>query len=244
MKSVLICCPTHHGESGLFRAGFGDLILNRIPGWEFSWYEVGGCGITHARDIGAARAIKEDYDVLLFIASDIGFTAKHIQKVLSHFERDPSVAVVGGMYLLKKFPYRMCLNQPDRTRVSDPATDLLEVYETGTDFMAISVESLKKVVAAHPELRYDDYDDLDTPETRRGIAWNIFNMGVVEENGKRRFLTEDFWWCRYARKAGYKIHVDTSIQLKHDGRYVYDAEIAMREITKALNANKDLTKAE
>jgi len=232
-RSVLICTPLHHGESGLFRKGYGELALYRVPGWEFSWYEVGGCGITHARDIGAAKAIKDGYDVLLFIASDIGFTQKHVVKVLSHFERDPSVAVVGGMYLLKKFPYRLCLNQPDRTRVQDPVTGLLEVHETGTDFMAISVEALKKVVGAHPELEYDDYDDLDTPKTSRGTAWNIFNMGVVVENGKRRFLTEDFWWCRYAREAGYKIHVDTSIQLKHDGRFVFDAEVAMKQIIAA-----------
>lgn len=235
-NSVIFVAPLHHGENKIFRESYGNLLINRLPGWEFTWYDIAGCGITHARDIGAARCVKDKYDVLFFVASDIGFTAKDCQSMLSHFERDPSIGVVGGMYLLKKFPPRLCMNQDDRGRKID-AHGLLEVRETGSDFLAIRREALEKVISLHPELEYDDYDDLDTPETNRGKSWNIFNMGVVEENGRRRFLTEDFWWCRYAREAGYKIHVDTNVRLRHAGGYVWDADEYLRSFASQPKTN-------
>ena len=42
---------------------------------------------------------------------------------------------------------------------------------------------------------------------------------IIELNGMKRYLPEDFVFCYRAAKAGYKIWCDTSISLWHVGRY-------------------------
>lgn len=235
-KSVFIGCPLHHGCCDAFRRGYGDLIKKMIPGWKLTWYELGGPGITIARNMMAAEAIRGDYDVLLFLAGDIGFKddgcARDIARTLSHFERDPEgVHVVGGLYLLKKFPLRLNLNQ-DKDRNPDEH-GLMQVMETGTDFLAISVKAMKKVIEEWASISAKLYGAVIPLEYDSNIAdadkfvgkeWNIFGQAPVWDSriGRNRFLSEDFYWCLLAHEAGFKIHVDTQVRLQHYGSYCYD----------------------
>lgn len=225
LKRLLIGVPLHHGESRIFRAGCVDLALNRVPGWEFTVREIGDCGIVTARDLIACECLVHKYDALLFIASDIGFTCNHVRRICSHFGTGPEI--VGGCYVRKGFPLRLVFN-PIPGEDTDPKTGLLKVWETGTDFLLIARSALERVAAAHPELEYDRQDPF---EHLGELRWNLFNMGVHRESddapaplrGKRRHLTEDFWWCMLARGAGIPAYVDTEILLDHDGRFLYRA---------------------
>lgn len=231
LKRLLIGVPLHRGESRAFRAGCIDLAIRRVPGWEFTLREISGCGIVTARDLLACECVVMKYDALLFLASDIGFTCEQVRRVCSHFGTGPEI--VGGCYVKKTLPLRLVFN-PIPGEDIDRRTGLLKVWEAGTDFMFIARSALERVIAANPELAYDRQDE---HERLGPVRWNIFNMGIHTEpadapaplRGRRRHLTEDYWWCMLARKAGIATYVDTEILLDHEGTCLYRA----RDIAKA-----------
>lgn len=235
-RTVFIGCPLHHGCCDAFRRAYGNFIKKLVPGWEVTWYELAGPGITIARNMMASLAIRQKYDVIIFLAGDIGFSgdncSRDIVRTLSHFERDPeNVHVVGGLYLLKRFPLRLNLNQ-DQDRHPDEH-GLMQVMETGTDFLAISIRSMQKVIDEWPAISSKlygapvplEYDSNIADENKFvGKEWNIFGQAPVWDSrlGRNRFLSEDFYWCLLAHEAGFKIYVDTQVRLQHYGSYCYD----------------------
>jgi hypothetical protein len=71
----------------------------------------------------------------------------------------------------------------------------------------------------HPRLRYDPDDGDGEP----GSLWDFFKVGVWQcpKTGRRRLLSEDWWFCELAREAGYSVMMDERIVLKHVGTFVY-----------------------
>lgn len=236
-KRLLIGIPLHHGESRVFRHGCLDLVHKRLPGWAFTFREIGDCGIVTARDLLACECIVKEYDALLFLASDIGFTAEQVRRICSHFGTGHDI--VGGCYTVKTFPLRLVFT-PIPGVETDPKTGLVRVWETGTDFLFITRSALERVIATHPGLEYDRNDSGDHLGP---IRWNLFNMGVHQEGpdapeplrGRRRHLTEDYWWCKLAREAGISTYVDTEVRLDHDGRFLYRAQDLMKNAPPAGN---------
>jgi hypothetical protein len=211
VPKLLVGVPQHHGITSFYIRGYGQMILHGVPGWEIAWEEVSGVGICVARDWIASRAIQEDFDLVLMLATDIGYTPADVQRLVAHFASDPTLSVVGGCYVKKALPPRLVANflpgkTPDDRR-------LIEVKETGTDFMMIRTQVFRDIIHAHPELEYVEDD------TKKFI-YNIFGMAVVQ----KRFLTEDWLFCHRARSLGHRIHLDTRVILDHQGSYVYSAK--------------------
>lgn len=226
-RKLYIGCPLHNGTCDAFRMGYGNLIQTGIPGWDSRWVELNGGGITVARNLMAAQAIRTQADVLLFVSGDIGFQndqmAATVKRVLSHFERDPEIDIVGGIYLFKRYPLQMVLAQDEPRSPNEHG--LIEVNRLGTDFVAVSIRSLEQIIEKWKTISDTLYGSVIPLkfESEYGPQWNIFGQSVIL-GGK--FLTEDFYWCRLAREAGQKIYVDTQIRLQHWGQHNYDANQA------------------
>lgn len=141
---------------------------------------------------------------MLFIDSDIVFTPENIDSLLA---RD--VDIVGGLYPKKEIGNpQWVINTIEGQNRSDE-TGLLEVKFTGTGFMLISRKVFDDLIQAHrSEIEYDD-----DSASNLGVMWNLFHAGVR----KRRFLTEDWWFCDLWRDLGGKIYADTRVQLGHTG---------------------------
>ena len=223
---VLIACPLHNGTCDAFRRAYANLQRTPFPEYEMRWYEFGGGGITVARNHMASMAVREEYDLLIFVAGDIGFpgddAAPAIRRAIAHYERGEHV--VGGLYLFKRHPLQLVLVQDEAREPDD--FGLIEVEKTGTDFLAISVEAMRGVIDDWDEIALRVYQaniPLCFP-SEYGKQWNLFGQAVVY-NGEYRleFLPEDFYWCRLAREAGFKVKVDTQIRLQHWGPFNYDA---------------------
>lgn len=180
--------------------------------------EFGGGGITIARNVLAGIAIREKYDVLLFVAADIGFKdnkmSDAVRRILSHFEK-PAVNIVGGVYLFKRFPLQIVAAQDEDRGIDEDG--LIEVNRTGTDFLAIRVSALNEIIDAWPNIEILEYD------CERGREWNLFGQCVVATDNGNRFLPEDFYFCHIAKQAGFQILIDSQIRLQHWGQHNYDA---------------------
>jgi hypothetical protein len=83
---------------------------------------------------------------------------------------------------------------------------LEEIQRGGTGFMRIHrsvFEAMKR-----PELEYDNHGELQ---------WDFFRVGIKN----REYLSEDWFFCDDARELGFKVMLDTRIQLLHVGQVNY-----------------------
>lgn len=132
-------------------------------------------------------------DYLLFVDSDMVMQANALVRLLG---RD--VDIVSGLYFSRTPPF-----QPIAGKLIDgkwealaewPERELIEVDGVGAGFLLIKTEVLK-----------------DTPEPHWLWSWD-------EKNG---YGGEDYFFCQQAKKAGFKVWLDTSLELTHIGEYPF-----------------------
>jgi hypothetical protein len=151
-------------------------------------------GALHAnREQIVKLAIQMDCTHLIFIDSDMSFERDAIIRLL---RRDKDI--VGVHYNQRK-------NPPTTTVIMDTDTKLklkeehpdgfLTCDGVATGFMMIKLNVFKKL--EHP--------------------WFFWES---DENGDIS-VSEDYWFCRKAKEAGFDIWVDLSIPIKHIGDHLY-----------------------
>jgi len=126
-------------------------------------------------------------DYLLFLDSDMTFPSDLIQRLLDH-KKD----VVCGLYYSRGYPHdpmTMRLWNKDEYYRSPPKGGLMEVDATGGGCMLINMKVIDKI---------------DFP-------WFDFSAYM----GTRKSFSEDVWFCRKLKAAGYKIYVDTDLECGH-----------------------------
>jgi hypothetical protein len=95
----------------------------------------------------------------------------------------------------------------------------MAVYDAGTGFMLIKREVFTKMFEAYPELKFND-DTGSIKDKERDNTYALFNSYVDPET--KRFLSEDYGFCRYWQKIGGEIWIDPAIELTHLGRFQYE----------------------
>jgi hypothetical protein len=241
-RRVLIAVPLHNGVCDAFRRGHMELVAKQaqLTGWAITWNEYGDCGLTIARNNAATRCLVEKFDVLLFLAGDIGFKddslSREVKRVLSHFERE-GVYVVGGTYLFKRQPLQIVACQDQNRTVDEHG--LVTMKWLGMDFCAIRFGALwkikcmwglisSKLYGAVLPLSYKSF--ISNDGSAKGEHWNFFAQTVVhnERAGEPpEFLPEDMYFFRLCREATIPLQLDTRIRLQHWGKNNFDAGSAL-----------------
>lgn len=175
-------------------------------------------------------ASSEDHTHLMFIDCDIEFEPWMVHRLVAH-----NKPLIGGMYPIKQVRPTWVCNQipgekPDKQ-------GLVKVRETGTGFMLIRRDVLQAMVAKFPELEFQT-DDNEPGAKRR---YDFFSVGPYTDTvtKKRRYLSEDYYFCQRWRDMGGDVWLDTRIQAKHIGRMTYpvpeaDLRAAVKEYDRLL----------
>jgi hypothetical protein len=175
--------------------------------------------VGRARNTLAARFLAGNGDWLLFIDTDIGFSVADLKRVFAQALRHPT-DITGGMYPLKRLLPGAVVNalpgeRPDKT-------GLVEVREIGTGFMFIPRCVLENMVAKCPEIAFGC--DSGENATEGELRHDFFQSGVYTyPDGKKRWLSEDYYFCQRHRDLGGKIWIDCSLRLTHRGTFDYPA---------------------
>jgi hypothetical protein len=177
---------------------------------------VGESLVCRARNRLACDFLAGDASHLLFIDSDLIFSPEHVDRIAAHAAR--GVPIVAGLYPKKQRALGWVCNVLEPCPEPDEQ-DLQPVKYAGTGFLCIAREVFEAMMAAYPEARYDP-DDGDAWDRD---LWEFFPVGIREcpETGRRRLLSEDWWFCQRARDLGYAVMMDTRIVLKHVGQFIY-----------------------
>lgn len=181
--------------------------------------------ITRARNISIARFLyKSDADFFIFVDADVHFNPESLLRLVES-GHDVSVACYpkkvimwdqaehaiksGDERNIQRLASSLVLNfKNERSEVINGFT---EVLDGPTGFMCIRRSVLTKMYESYPDLMcVNDHQnkDLDT-------YCAIFDCMIDPES--RRYLSEDYAFCRRWQQIGGKIHADVTTVLGHVG---------------------------
>ncbi len=164
------------------------------------------------RNVMLSDALRDGFNVFLFIDSDIGFELEDALKLLARPE-----PVVAGVYMKKGLrDYSGVFARGVKQVVFGPAAPALyPMLYASTGFLRIRAAVLRKMI-----------DELKLPQCHWGEIKGIYPfflpLCVPDERGGTRYLTEDYSFSHRLGQIGITPMADTSIRLFHYGKYGYN----------------------
>jgi hypothetical protein len=207
--------------------------------------------VTRARNNCVAQFLANpQWTHLFWIDADIGFSAQAaFRLLLSDYD------IAAGVYPLKRE------NWPDggvaagttqqqfeatftRYTVNAKASEttsqveltiqpdgFMEMTEAPTGFMVIKRAVFERLMASYPDLRYvpDSIGEADL-----GLHYRFFDVMVDPQT--RRYLSEDYGFCRLWSGLGESIYIDANSNLTHQGAKLYRGDFANSLLTSLPHA--------
>ena len=199
--------------------------------------------VTRARNVLVAYFLASDYTHLMFIDADIEFQTEDILKLYAH-KKD----VVVGAYPKKGVAWdkiRSNLIDPankdkvlsDRdvasfgsdyainfkfvdkeTKTIGVENGLIKLHDAGTGFMMISRAAILKMIKAYPEFKYNNHVNINNADLKEHF-YALFDTMIDPID--RRYLSEDYTFCRRWQEIGGDVWLDPSISLNHYGHFCF-----------------------
>jgi len=151
-----------------------------------------GSLVHKARTNIVKKVLDSDCTHLLFIDHDMIFRPEVVDKLLAE-DKD----IIGADYNMRKFPLTTTVkcHDEDGKLLFERQNKVYECVAVGTGFMLIKTSIFSKI-----------------PK-----PWFFFKH---DEDGET-VIGEDMWFCNQARKAGFKVFADPTINVGHIGDYIY-----------------------
>ena len=199
--------------------------------------------VTRARNVLLAYFLNSDYTHLLFIDADIEFQTEDVLKLYAH-NKD----VVVGAYPKKGVAWdkirnnltdvankdKEMSNKDIASFGSDYAINfkfiskeaktiavengLIKLHDAGTGFMMIKREAILKMIKAYPEFKYNNDVNI-ADDSMKEHFYAMFDTMIDPVD--RRYLSEDYTFCRRWQEIGGDIWLDPSISLNHYGHFCF-----------------------
>jgi hypothetical protein len=241
--NLFVATPMYGGMcNGLYTLGMIGMVGafgNSGISYRFA-YMMNESLITRGRNALAHDFLDTDATHMMFIDADIGFDAHDIIKMIQA-DKD----IICGIYPKKEInwpqveravkagvPMEELGNHVGAfvvnlvggaaeavTKLSEP----LEISNGGTGFMLIKREVFEALADKVPEYANDMY--LATEVDRKPkIIKEFFATSIDPEEGNR-LLSEDYHFCKIARKAGFRVWAAPWAQLTHCGTYNFSGAL-------------------
>ena len=210
--------------------------------------------ITRARNTLVQLFMDGDYTHLLFIDSDLAFNPEAVIRMLD-YDKD----VVTGIYprktidwikvkkRLKENPnmsedellaaslqYNLNVKNPDRIEMQK---GFIEVMDGATGFMLIKRNVFQKMATEYPELKFIPDQHINQSHDKEfdyhnTSDWNYTFFDTMIEPQSKRYLSEDYAFCRLWQNIGGKIYSDILSGMTHYGNYSFRGNVATQFKTK------------
>jgi N utilization substance protein B len=95
---------------------------------------------------------------------------------------------------------------------------LIKLHDAGTGFMMISREAILKMIKAYPELKYNNDVNIANADLKDHF-YALFDTMIDPID--RRYLSEDYTFCRRWQEIGGDVWLDPSISLNHYGHFCF-----------------------
>lgn len=238
MIRVLLATPVKGGFDSHYLQGIVSTLMAGHAGVEYVPMVSESTYVNYARNSIADAARRNNCDEVIFIDSDMQFSAHMVERLRSH-----DVDIVCGRYCKRKDGKPEWLYNPMPGAVAD-ANGLLEIAEGPTGFMRIRTK-------VFDTLFQHSLDRLYTDVPHKGeVRCEYFPIGIigggmegrldrlrqiVQPDGSLRgsfqdiydalygkipagwIQGEDYQFCRIARQHGFRVYLDTQLTVRHLG---------------------------
>jgi len=229
-KRLLIATPLREGASSNYVKELVPMIRKGVPGYDVHTLFISGPSVNFARNEIAFHAFSEGFDELVQVDEDLMHWGRYLPRLMSH-----DVDIVAGVYCKKKTgkPFWLFTPRPGATVQPD---GLLEVSGVATGFLRTKVQVLREMFEKHPDNRFVAKATESSPSTVRYDWFPMGVVGAGAAEGRLaeirmalaekdvsveklrqiateprepgRLIGEDYYFCRDARRAGFRIFVD------------------------------------
>lgn len=181
---------------------------------------------------------------LMFIDADINFDPMDVLHMLQHDKdivvgaypkkdlnwagikaevaKNPSIDIEG----LKDAGSNYALNYDFRYNENNTPTvqmdkGLIKLKDAATGFMLIKREVLQKMIDSYPELYFENDLNLEDIHSK----WTYLLFDVMHEQETKRYLSEDYAFCRRWQALGGEVWLDPLVKLDHVGHFTFNGAI-------------------
>jgi len=263
-RKIFVATPMYGGMcAGMYTKSTADLAkLAAHYGMDVQFYYLFNESlITRARNYLTDEFLRSDCTHLMFIDADIGFDPADVIALAALADPNSDKDIVCGPYPKKCISWEKVKRAVDKgfgdkdpnnleNYIGDyvfnpaegvteiPINEPVEVLEGGTGFMIIQRKAFEKYAKAYPHLSYKP-DHVRT-EHFDGSREIMAYFDCVIDPKSKRYLSEDYMFCQYARDAGIKVWFCPWMRLSHMGSYVFSgslADLAVLGVTATADIN-------
>jgi hypothetical protein len=101
--------------------------------------------------------------------------------------------------------------------------DPMQIANGGTGFMLIQRKVFKELIGKVPTYNNDMYLAVD--QDRKPKVIHEFFATSIDEESNNRLLSEDYHFCKIARKQGFTVWAAPWAQLSHCGSYTFSGQL-------------------
>lgn len=109
----------------------------------------------------------------------------------------------------------------NRTPQVQIVDNLVRLKDAGTGFMCIKKEVIQQLFDAHPEMKY--VNDINVDKKFEPHMYALFDTMIDPDS--RRYLSEDYTFCRLWQNQGGEVYLDPRTALNHVGHYTFRGNI-------------------
>ena len=99
--------------------------------------------------------------------------------------------------------------------------NLVKLKDAGTGFMCIRKDVIQQMFDKHPEYKY--VNDINVDQKFEPFMYALFDTIIDPES--RRYLSEDYMFCRTWQNMGGTVYLDPRTALNHVGHYTFRGNI-------------------
>ena len=201
--------------------------------------------VQRARNYCVDQFLRSDCTHFMFIDSDIGFQAYDVLGLLGLSVLEDKYDVVCGPYPKKTLTWEKIKQAVDAGVADEDPSELenyvgdyvfsvinnneismttpFEVKEAGTGFMMIRREVFEDYAEKFPQLEYKPDHARSTSFDGSKSIHAFFDCEIDPDS--KRYLSEDYFFCRNVRSIGKKVWICPWMRLQHIGTQVYGGSL-------------------
>jgi hypothetical protein len=252
-RKLFVATPMYGGQcAGMYTKSTADLAM-MCTQYGVSvrfFYLFNESLITRARNYLVDEFMRSDCTHLMFIDSDIGFDPNDVMALMALMDPEAPDGerkeIMCGPYPKKTIAWEKIKMAVDKGFADDDPNKLeqlvgdyvfnpvagqvemrldepVEVMEGGTGFMMVQRSAFEKFAEAYPEYSYKP-DHVRTKHFDGSREIMAYFDTIIDPDSKR-YLSEDYMFCQWARKAGVGVWMCPWMELSHVGSYVFGGSL-------------------
>lgn len=169
--------------------------------------------------IDVLHMLQHDKDIIVgaYPKKDLDFNAMRTGLTSNPNATDEEFKSYGANYALNYAWQR----EEGRSSTIQTENGLVKLKDAATGFMLIKREVIEKMIAEYPDLYFNNDLSMDAEFAK----WTYLFFDAMHEPDTKRYLSEDYAFCRRWQNIGGEVWLDPIINLDHVGHFTFNGRV-------------------